>query len=220
MRATEFMHDSNLRMDEDHVGKQQDLYLWCSVGGGKNWGLWGCPMRFTSGCPCAICITETRNYLILQFHGHHNPGCHSRPMMCGRNSGPSLGGFKSYYSSGGDSETVQSGMSLPDFTFSTFPSPSSHRADGDHCEVRRAASNVAYNIMHASVMGSPVMDELRRQGAQQCNDGRALLGYSSYDSDDDDSRDSFKRRAQPSTVASPSGNSAIWRRRGFQKTTA
>jgi hypothetical protein len=27
------MHDSCLRMDEDHVGKPGDLYLWCSVGG-------------------------------------------------------------------------------------------------------------------------------------------------------------------------------------------
>jgi hypothetical protein len=33
MRATEFMHHSGLRMDADHVGKPQDLYLWCSVGG-------------------------------------------------------------------------------------------------------------------------------------------------------------------------------------------
>ena len=47
VRATEFMHDSGLRMDSDHVGKPQDLYLWCSVDGGKDWGLWGCPMRFT-----------------------------------------------------------------------------------------------------------------------------------------------------------------------------
>ena len=35
MRATEFMHQSGFRMDEDHVGKPQDLYLWCSVGGAK-----------------------------------------------------------------------------------------------------------------------------------------------------------------------------------------
>ena len=56
MRATEFMHQSGMRMDADHVGKPQDLYLWCSVGGAKNWGLWGCPMRFTTGCPCAIRI--------------------------------------------------------------------------------------------------------------------------------------------------------------------
>ncbi len=41
-RAAEFMHDSGLRMDEDHVGKPGDLYLWCSVGGAKNWGIWGC----------------------------------------------------------------------------------------------------------------------------------------------------------------------------------
>ena len=63
MRATEFMHHSGLRMDADHVGKPQDLYLWCSVGGAKNWGLWGYPMRFTTGCPCAIRITETQHYL-------------------------------------------------------------------------------------------------------------------------------------------------------------
>ncbi len=49
------------------------ITLWCSVGGAKNWGIWGCPMRFTTGCPCAIRINETRNYLILQFHGDHGP---------------------------------------------------------------------------------------------------------------------------------------------------
>ena len=36
MRATEFMHAGCICMDEDHVGKPQDLYLWCSVGGSKN----------------------------------------------------------------------------------------------------------------------------------------------------------------------------------------
>jgi hypothetical protein len=46
--------------------------------------------------------------------------------------------------------------------------------------------------MHASVMGSPVMDELRRQGEQRCYDRRAVLGYSNYDSDND-SEDSVKR---------------------------
>ena len=58
--------------------------------------------------------------------------------------------------------------------------------------VLRAASNVSFNIMHASAMGSPVMDELHRQGAQRCYDCRALLGYSSYDSDND-LEDSDKR---------------------------
>ena len=40
MRATEFMHDSDMRMNADHIGNPQDLYLWCSVGGGKDWDLW------------------------------------------------------------------------------------------------------------------------------------------------------------------------------------
>jgi hypothetical protein len=88
MRATEYMEDSGLRMDEDHVDKPKDLYLWCSVGGAKTWILWGCLMRFTTGCPCAIRITETQNYLILQFYGDHNPECHTRPMISGRKSGP------------------------------------------------------------------------------------------------------------------------------------
>ena len=116
VRATEFMHDSGLRMDADHVGKPQDLYLWCSVDGDKNWGLWGCPLRFTTGCPCAIRITESKKYLILQFHGDHTPECHARPKMTGqvwRKSGPALAGFKSYYSSGG--ETGGSGKSRTAF---------------------------------------------------------------------------------------------------------
>jgi hypothetical protein len=69
MRATEFMHESGLRMDQDNVGKPEGLCLWCSVCGAKNWGLWGCLMLLTTGCPCAIRIVETKKYLILQFYG-------------------------------------------------------------------------------------------------------------------------------------------------------
>jgi hypothetical protein len=119
VRATEFMHDSGLRMDADHVGKPQDLYLWCSVDGGKDWGLWGCPMRFTTGCPCAIRITESKKYLILQFHGYHTKECHAHPKMTGTvwdKRGPALAGFKSYYSPGKDSGG--SGKSRIDFDLS------------------------------------------------------------------------------------------------------
>ncbi len=57
--------------------------------------------------------------------------------------------------------------------------------------VRHTASNVAY-IMHASVPGSSVMDDSHRLGQQRCYDDRsALLGYSSYDSDNE-SEDSVK----------------------------
>ena len=72
--------------------------------------------------------------------------------------------------------------------------PPHGRADGDQCVVRRAASNVACNIMQASsVMGSPVMDMLRVEGSRRCDDRRALLGYSSYDSDNDSEAASIKR---------------------------
>ncbi len=43
MSATKFMEDSGLCMDEDRIGKQQDLYLRCSLGGAKTLGLCGCP---------------------------------------------------------------------------------------------------------------------------------------------------------------------------------
>ena len=113
MCATDFMHQSGIRMDvrrdEDHVGKPQDLYLWCSVGGGKNWGLWGCLMLISSCCLCAIRITESQHYLSLQVFGNHTQDCHSRPKLTGCKSAPALGGFKSYYRSGGDSENVESG---------------------------------------------------------------------------------------------------------------
>ncbi len=111
MGAIAFMHDSCLRMDEDHVGKPEDLYLWCSVGGAKNWGLWGCPMRFTPCCPCSIHITETRNYLILQFHGEHGPECHSRPMLSGRNSRPAQRAFQTYLCADGATGKEESSMS-------------------------------------------------------------------------------------------------------------
>ena len=68
------------------------------------------------------------------------------------------------------------------------------RADGDQCVVRRAASNVACNIMQASsVMGSPVMEMLRVEGSRRCDDRSALLCYSSYDSDNDSKAASSKR---------------------------
>ena len=52
-------------------------------------------MQFTSGCFCAISISESEHYLSLQLFGDHNPGCHSRPNMTGRKSDPALGGFNS-----------------------------------------------------------------------------------------------------------------------------
>ena len=73
--------------------------------------------------------------------------------------------------------------------------PPHDHADGDQCVVRRAASNVACNIMQASVMGSPVMDMLRTEGSRRCDDRSALLGYSSYDSDNDSEAASIKRRS-------------------------
>ena len=42
-------------------------------------------------------------------------------------------------------------------------------------------------------MGGPVMDLLRVEGSRQCDDSRALLGYSSYDSDNDSEAASIKR---------------------------
>ncbi len=50
---------------------------------------------------------------------------------------------------------------------------------------QRAAPNILFNIMIAPFMGSPVMDELRSQGQERCYDRRPILGYSSYDLDND-----------------------------------
>ena len=47
--------------------------------------------------------------------------------------------------------------------------------------------------MHASVLGSPVMDLLRNDGSRRCDERRALLGYSSYDSDNDSDNESAQR---------------------------
>ncbi len=41
-------------------------------------------------------------------------------------------------------------------------------ADGNVCMARRLASDVTFNIMKAPVVGSPVMDELHRQGKERC----------------------------------------------------
>ncbi len=34
-RATDFMHQGGLRMDENYVGKLQDIYLWCFISESK-----------------------------------------------------------------------------------------------------------------------------------------------------------------------------------------
>ncbi len=68
------------------------------------------------------------------------------------------------------------------------------RADGSVLAARRLATDVTFNIMNAPVIGSPVMDELRRQAKEQCFDRRALLGYSSYDSDDDSDNSGYAPR--------------------------
>ena len=79
------------------------------------------------------------------------------------------------------------------FSFPILSNPPHGRADGDQSVARRAASTVACNIMQASVVGSPVMDLLRVEGSRRCDDRRALLGYSSYDSDNDSEAASIKR---------------------------
>ena len=79
------------------------------------------------------------------------------------------------------------------FLVPSYLIPPHGRADGDQCVTRRAASTVACNIMQASVVGSPVMDLLRTEGLRRCDDRRALLGYSSYDSDNDSEAASIKR---------------------------
>ena len=89
---------------------------------------------------------------------------------------------------------VESGKSsIAFFSFSKPSLPPPRRADEDQDLVQRKASNVAFNIMKASVMGSPVMDMLRDDGSRRCDERRALLGYSSYDSDNDSDKDSAKR---------------------------
>jgi hypothetical protein len=125
-------------MVEDRVGKPKDLCLWCSVGGAKNWGLWGCPMLFTTGCPCAIRITETRNYLILQFYGDHGQECHPRSLMNDRKSGPAQRACQTYLSAGGAAKNEESGKSRICFLIAfgcialTSSSPAQMRASLRH----------------------------------------------------------------------------------------
>jgi hypothetical protein len=122
-------------------------------------------MRLTTGCPCAISVTETRHYLILWFHGDHNQERHTSPMISGRKSGPAHCAFKSYISSWVDAKNVESCMSLHDFFLHciALPSPPHFRvrraesaADGGQCIARRLASNVLFYIMNAPVVGSPI----------------------------------------------------------------
>ena len=106
-RATELMHKSGLHMDEDFVRKLQDLYLWSFICESKTASVWGCPMRFTTGCCAGICITEKGKYLTLELCGAHLPGCHE---MKGRHPSPGFTGFRPYLSSECASDDVESGM--------------------------------------------------------------------------------------------------------------
>ncbi len=74
--AADYMQQGGLRLDEDFVGKLQDIYLWCSICESKTAGVWGCPILFTSGCCAGIYITKNGMYLTLQFCGAHHPRCH------------------------------------------------------------------------------------------------------------------------------------------------
>ena len=104
-RATEFMHKSGLYMDEDFVGKSEDLYLWSFISESKRASVWGCPMRFTTGCCAGIRITETGKYLTLEFCGAHHPGCHDEMWP---NASPGVTGFRPYLSSEVTSDDVES----------------------------------------------------------------------------------------------------------------
>jgi hypothetical protein len=158
MCATDYMHESSLHLDEDHVGQ-------------------------------------------------HGPECHSRPMMCCSKSGPSQRAItsKSYLSCGGATENGKSCMSSHAFLSSlhllALPLPPPlQRADRDVCMATRLASDVALNIMNAPVVGSPLMNELRRLGKERCFDHSAPLGYSTYDSDND-SNHSVKRKTADRKVS-------------------
>ncbi len=123
---------------------------------------------------------------------------HSRPMMCGSKSGPAQRAFKSYLSSRRAAENVESSMSSHEFLsilhLIALPLPPPLlRSDGDVCMARHLASDVAFNMINAPVAGSPVMEELCRQGKERCFDRWALLDYSSYDTDNDSNR-SVKRK--------------------------
>ena len=83
-------------MDEDFVGKQQDIYLWCFRSESNTVGVWGCPMLFTSGCCAGNRITEKGIYLTLEFCGEHHPRCHDELLMNGHNSAPGGLGFRPY----------------------------------------------------------------------------------------------------------------------------
>ena len=72
MRATDFMHAGGIRMVEDHVGKPQDLYLWCSVGG-QELGSLGLPDAVYDRLSLRNPHYRVRALsLSLQFYGHHN----------------------------------------------------------------------------------------------------------------------------------------------------
>ncbi len=84
-------------MDEDYVGKQQDIYLWCFISKLNTSGVWKCPMHFTRGFYAGIHITEKGKYLTLEFCGKHHLHCHDEFLtMNGCNSARGDLGFRLY----------------------------------------------------------------------------------------------------------------------------
>ena len=84
-RASEFMHQGGLRMDENFVGKPQDIYLWCFICKSKTAGGRGCLMLFTAGCCAGIRITDSEKgkHLTSEFCGAHHLCCHDALLMKG-----------------------------------------------------------------------------------------------------------------------------------------
>ena len=191
MSATEFMHQSGMRMDADHVGKPQDLCLWCSVDGAKNWGLWVALCGSRPVVPEQSALQRHGIISLFRFLETIIRIAILAPNWLGKSQLLPLEDISRITASGEIPRMWnQVTVSLNFFSFSTPSLPPHRRADGDQGLVWGKASNVAFNIVRASVMCSPVMDALRYDGSRRCYDRSALLGYSSYDSDNDSDKES------------------------------
>jgi hypothetical protein len=141
-RATDFMHQGGLRMDEDYVGKPQDIYLWCLISESKAAGVWVCLRCFKSGSCAVIRITEKGRYLTLEFCGKHHPRCHDELLMDGRNSARRGMDFMPCLSSEDGKDDVGSGKHHVDFiTCYDYPCNLPYSdADGHHGHIGRSAA--------------------------------------------------------------------------------
>ena len=97
-KAQEFMHLSGTYMDDAHIGKADDLYLFQTIVESKVSRTYICPDDHACQCGAGIRVTEFKRKVLLEFKGTHDKHSHRLRIMHAPRCAPGVGGFKTYTS--------------------------------------------------------------------------------------------------------------------------